>query len=363
MKTVRTFLIFCVLSGPVAGEIAAQSIDFTIRYNSTSDRYEVYGRATSSIGSFNTSGSQITVVLPAIAGDEFLSVINVNGGPWGDATQNYSPAAQPENDFHSISTVGSSISFPAAGTEVLLFTFTLPSCIDGARLFINGSDAGPTEPGMNGEDYSIYFNDGFTGTDYTGITYDNSSSGCSVLPLSLIRFSGQMLQDRVHLAWMTLSESNTSHFDIERSKDAGSWVKIGEVKAAGGSSTQITYTYTDHLEKFEAELVYYRLKMVDEDNRYTYSKIIAFRRYASASHLVLYPNPVSQGDVIRFSKDAISGGNASATIADIHGKMIRAVSAAELNKQAIRTTGMPAGTYFIHFAVNGKKFTGKVIIR
>jgi hypothetical protein len=49
----------------------------------------------------------------------------------------------------------------------------------------------------------------------------------------------------VKLAWTTLMDQNTKDFVIQRSQNGQIWNDIGNVTAAGNSSTSKKYTYLD----------------------------------------------------------------------------------------------------------------------
>jgi hypothetical protein len=72
------------------------------------------------------------------------------------------------------------------------------------------------------------------------------------------------------LKWSTASETNNSHFIIEKSFDAINFFEIGNVAGAGNSSTTLYYSFTDNNVNGFA---YYRLKQVDFNGTYSYSNI------------------------------------------------------------------------------------------
>ena len=91
------------------------------------------------------------------------------------------------------------------------------------------------------------------------------------LPLNLLSFNAEPQNNTVKLTWQTTQEENTQKFDIEVSSDASSFVKIGEVKAINTVKNN-NYTFSDNKPSV-AEIIYYRLKMIDKDGRFTYSDI------------------------------------------------------------------------------------------
>ncbi|MFN8247919.1 MAG: T9SS type A sorting domain-containing protein [Ferruginibacter sp.] len=110
--------------------------------------------------------------------------------------------------------------------------------------------------------------------------------------VKLSSFTAKLVNSNGVLNWVTEQEVNSSHFEIERSEDAVKFENRGSVNAAGNSSTKTTYGYNDPINT-SAKVVYYRLKMVDLDGKYEYSKIIAIKLNGSFSNesFSVYPNP------------------------------------------------------------------------
>ncbi len=138
----------------------------------------------------------------------------------------------------------------------------------------------------------------FKSTSLSGVTQCNavSSSGTvtvnsAVLPLSLIEFKGKKQGDNILLDWATANESQVNRFEIERSNNASVYEKIGVMLATGNSNFYKSYSFTDT--KPFATLNYYRLKMIDNDGKYTYSNVIVFMGDQSKGIIVsnVKPNP------------------------------------------------------------------------
>jgi len=92
------------------------------------------------------------------------------------------------------------------------------------------------------------------------------------------------------LNWNTLSEADMAMFEIERSTDGVSFTNIGEVAANGNSLQNINYSYVDLL--VQKGMNYYRLKQVDKDGKFTYSKVVVINtEIKGISLLLVYPNP------------------------------------------------------------------------
>ena len=164
--------------------LQAQDVNFTIRYNSISSEYEVYGTPDFDDPFFFVGGgSQLTVVLPDSVGDSPFAITTINGGIWVDNSQIYAPAADPIHDFHGIASNGSSLIF-ANDQELLLFTFSLPgdACLPGIRLFENDSDPQSNAPGMGGGDFNNFFANVFTFQDTYHSNYTSGPGNCPAPP-------------------------------------------------------------------------------------------------------------------------------------------------------------------------------------
>lgn len=159
------------------------------------------------------------------------------------------------------------------------------------------------------------------------------------LPLRLVRFAGNRLDDgAVLLKWVTADEENTSHFEILRSSDGHTFGQIGVISASGSGNHD--YTFTDAgpgLGKF------YRLRMIDQDGSFTYSRIISITADHQPSTSV-FPNPANS----QLTVD-LGGSNLlprKATIVDIYGRSHKQVG---LNgsRSNVPLAGLKPGVYFL----------------
>jgi hypothetical protein len=93
------------------------------------------------------------------------------------------------------------------------------------------------------------------------------------LPIELSSFTGKRMNNLNELKWQTTSEKNSGRFDIQRQKQGDlEWQTVGNVAAQGSSATTKDYTFSDNAPL--AIGYYYRLKMLDKDATYTFSKTI-----------------------------------------------------------------------------------------
>lgn len=97
----------------------------------------------------------------------------------------------------------------------------------------------------------------------------------TVLPVTLVSFGVRKSAEGNTLNWQTTSESESSRFSIEKSSDFRSFRSIGTVTAAGQSNTILNYAFTDTAPSEGHN--YYRLKMIDRDETFSYSRVISIK--------------------------------------------------------------------------------------
>ena len=107
------------------------------------------------------------------------------------------------------------------------------------------------------------------------------------LPLDWVRFAGKSTKKGNDLTWTTANEVQTNHFDIEKSSDGKNFATIGIVKSQNRPMNDYSFTDAENT----GGVVYYRLKQVDADGQYRYSKIISLR--PALATIKVYPNPAS----------------------------------------------------------------------
>ncbi len=129
----------------------------------------------------------------------------------------------------------------------------------------------------------------------------------NTLPITLRSFEVIQQNAAAKLHWITESESNSSHFDIEASADGRNFARIITVPSQadqnGNSNTALTYTYTDKLAASRAKVVYYRIKQVDLNGDYSYTDIRRIDLSDVKIPYVISPNPVLIGNRISVNGD------------------------------------------------------------
>jgi len=175
------------------------------------------------------------------------------------------------------------------------------------------------------------------------ITLNNNTVNTQTsLPVTLTSFVVKKGEGRTaSLTWATTAETNSDKFEIEHSLTGKTWKKLGSV-ASNGESTQLaSYDYTDEVPAIGVNL--YRLKMIDKDLTYSYSRIRDIE-FASDQRTVMYPNPAV--DKLTLDVDDISMVE-RIQLNDITGKMVydkSRTTTANLSEK-LDVTALPSGMY------------------
>lgn len=113
------------------------------------------------------------------------------------------------------------------------------------------------------------------------------------LPLTLKSFDVKILNDEVSCNWVSEVELNFNYYEIEKSTDGISFYAIKKIY--GQTNEQSTKYYQFNDDSQNNQIVYYRLKMVDNDNSFEYSDVKVIYPINNNNKLRIYPNPLQQG--------------------------------------------------------------------
>ena len=125
------------------------------------------------------------------------------------------------------------------------------------------------------------------------------------LPIELITFEGLNKGLNNHLFWVTATENNTSHFNLQKSRDGKDWISIVNLNGAGNSSNQLYYSFMD--ENIESIINYYRLLQTDFDGHFKYSEIISIdnRNKAESKEVYKIVNTLGQEVDLRYYRGLV----------------------------------------------------------
>lgn len=156
----------------------------------------------------------------------------------------------------------------------------------------------------------IYFN------DYTLVV---DAAACGPTPVKLVSFDGTYSDGIATLNWTTSQELNNDHFELLRSNDGRDFELVATIAGAGNSFTAQKYRYQDRVFA-QGNNVYYKLKQIDKDGRFTFSDIIKLSVNATKSSFHVFPNPAKNDFTVSFS--ANKSGNATLFVRSTNGQTV-----------------------------------------
>jgi len=158
----------------------------------------------------------------------------------------------------------------------------------------------------------------------------------------------------VQLDWTTTSEMYVSNFKIEQSNDAIHWNAIGQVEASRNNALENEYHYND-VTNFTGTM-YYRIKQLDIDGKYTYSQVRKVMRETSID-ISIYPNPCTMYLHISLPK---TQENTLIEIYSLDGKKLITEQTNNLT-HTINTESLTKGTYLLRVSNSEKTYTTKFV--
>ena len=199
-----------------------------------------------------------------------------------------------------------------------------------------------------GTEFGVYNTFPFT-TYYVRVYGFNSAQGAFTIsaagtPLSikLLSINAVNAGSRNRIDWTTGEELKSDYMLLQRSADGANYTDLSRIEAKG---TPSAYSYWD--EKPVTGLNHYRLKMVDAAGTFSYSQVVTATVKGGAFTVEAYPNPVSEVLTVKVYGNAAA--NATVTITDVTGKVVRVVSV-ENNQASIKMGSLAHGTYMVKYS-------------
>ena len=141
-----------------------------------------------------------------------------------------------------------------------------------------------------------------------------------ILPVELFSFKAEKGEKGILLKWATASELNNEKFEIEHSTNGRAFEKIGEIK---GKET--TLQVSDYSFQHQSPISggnYYRLKQIDLDGQFEYSKVVSLNFKGEETEVGrFYPIPSKTG-IVNLDLNSLIDGQISVSIFDMSGKMM-----------------------------------------
>jgi hypothetical protein len=163
----------------------------------------------------------------------------------------------------------------------------------------------------------------------------------SVLPLKLLSFTGKRDDSNNQLNWVTTSEINTNRFEIAYSTNGVNFSVIGNVNAKGNSQIN-NYQFSHNISN---SIVFYRLKMIDNDGKFEYSNIINLKGEDEKIKITVYPNPATDYLNIKVNNEYK---NSTVQLFSIDGKLLQTINIKN-NLEYINIKPLAKGIYTLRF--------------
>ncbi len=166
------------------------------------------------------------------------------------------------------------------------------------------------------------------------------------LPIELLFFTAEMIDESIMLKWATASEINNDYFTIERSSDLRNSTEIARINGAGTTRNTCYYQHEDN--KPLRGINYYRLKQTDYDGSFDYSQWVAVENNIISGVLkILYLH--QDNDLVALGIEA-------------NPESLLQIQAVDIFGRVIYNTTIRADQDFINHSFKPQQLSGKMII-
>lgn len=255
----------------------------TLVDGANSGTLKVTGLSTSKSFPIGSATNYLPVTLSPTEASDFS--INVFEGITTDATPNGTAftAGQKSDAVDAIWNINRT-----SGTGNTDLTFAWSDALEGATF--SGSGLGVAT--YNGGAYGSFSG---TASEVTNMASVSSTTlgqflvgKSSVLPVTLISFTAKASNNNVALAWKSTSESNLSHYIVQRSINGVDFTDLTTV-TANNTAGVFNYAFLDKTPGFGSN--YYQLVSVDTDGKTQTSELRSVTLGANVASVTAYPNP------------------------------------------------------------------------
>lgn len=140
----------------------------------------------------------------------------------------------------------------------------------------------------------------FAGTKQNGIWRRPLSD---IIPVELISLSAEKVEGKVILSWKTVTETNNKGFEVQRRSNNSGWTAIQFIKGNGTTTEMKEYSFNDNIQNMTDGDICYRLKQMDFDGGYKFSKEISVQNTSVLNYSLEqnYPNPFNPATTIKYA--------------------------------------------------------------
>jgi hypothetical protein len=175
----------------------------------------------------------------------------------------------------------------------------------------------------------------------------------SLLPINLLNYEIEKLNNYIQLKWTTSSEINNKLFEVERRINENNWYCIGQLDGNGTIFTSTNYNFIDYYP--QNGILEYRLKQIDYNGNFIYNNL-GFIEWVNLSNQEwqIKPNPFN--DNIE-----IIGGFFSPNVTIIN--QTGSVLLVSKGKRNIDVSLLKSGIYYVKVSSNNENYKTFIMIK
>lgn len=182
------------------------------------------------------------------------------------------------------------------------------------------------------------------------------------IPVELTSFTAAVIGNSIKLEWSTATETNNKGFEIQRGINNRDLVTVGFVGGKGTTTEKQIYSYIDT--ERQPGTVYYRLKQIDFNGSYDYSKVVEVTRVVSYELTQNYPNPFNPTTTITYSLP--QNGLVTLKVYDVLGsevaELVNGQIDAGVHKVNFNGVNLNSGVYFYTIKTGNFSETKKLML-
>ncbi len=278
-----------------------------------------------------------------------------------------SPASPTITPTSSTISAGQTVTYTVSSTTSGLL-YSIKDNADAANLgeskFGNGSTINiTTNPFNTAGTYTIKIKaTSFSGANCTAIS-NATVVVTGVLPISIIKFNGLHQNGVSKLTWQTDYEQGVLNYEVQRSLNGLDFKSIGNVKAIGNSSVIQNYSFEDG--EVLSNTIYYRLKIVEINGSFKYSKILVFRVDMGITISSISPNPFMESIKLDFETNHPQ--NIRIKMYDLMGRQVKTITVnAHKGTNTVNINelqNLPVGSYIVEMIASGERVFKEILLK
>jgi len=233
-----------------------------------------------------------------------------------------------------------------SGDEIVLKEGAIEIC----RVDYSSSVDGKSYELPFGYDYSDADDGVINSNEYveSSATYgcgDYGTPGKTAIPIELLSFSAEKINDNVQVSWSTLTEENNDYVAVEWSRGGIDFKEIAKVDGAGTSRELQEYSYTHNNPANGVN--YYRLTQYDLDGRSETYNVVSVTFDSKSKEMFIVPNKVDNSLNIEFSQTVENG---RLHIFNMSGKRVQSfILAKGVNTARFDISNLVSGQYILKY--------------